>query len=131
MKKVADAVLQLLEADEIALESLRRGVLNFSAYAENVQESVEKLTYKDVKKGTIVVALLRIAKTNLKSRQAPKLQISHLSTRSPITSLTYQKTSDTERRVSTLNPYLVSPADLFGIIEGESEIVILASEKVV
>lgn len=131
MKKVADAVLHLLEHDEIALESLRKGFLNFSAYAENVQESIEKLTYKTVKKGTVVVALSRIAKKDLKSKQSPRIQISHLSTRSPITSLTYQKTSDTERRVSTLNPYLVSPADLFGIIEGESEIVIVAAEKVV
>lgn len=131
MRKVADAVLQLIQTDETALESFREGILNLSAYAEKVQPSVEKLTYKDVKKGTIVVALSRLSKTDLKGDSKPKIQISHLSTRSPLTAFTYQKTSDTQRRVSTLNPYILTSSDLFGMIEGESEIVLIASEKAV
>jgi hypothetical protein len=129
MKKVAEAVLQLIQQDDIALESFREEILNLSAYANKIHDNVEKLTYKDVKKGTIVVALSRLSKTDLKNSQKAKLQISHLSSRSPVISFTYQKTQDTERRVSTLNPYLVSSTDLFGIIEGESEIIIIASEK--
>lgn len=131
MKKVSDALLQILQHDEVALESLQKGILNFSAYAESIQEGVEKLTYKEIKKGTIVVALSRLSKSEIKSKQSPGIQISHLSSRSPLTSLTYQKTSDTERRISTLNPYLVGSNDLFGMIEGESEIIVLAAEKVI
>lgn len=129
MLKVADAVLQLIQSDETALESFREDILNLSAYADKIQESVEKLTYKPVKKGTIVVALSRLSKTDLKSSQKPNIEISNLSTRSPMNSLTYEKTSDTERRVSTLNPYLVGSTDLFGIVESEGEIVIICSEK--
>lgn len=131
MRKVADAVSQIIQNDETALESFREGYLNFSAYAEKIHPIIEKLTYKPVKKGTIVVALTRLSNKDLKSNQKPKIQISHLSTRSPLTSFTYQKTSDAQRRVSTLNPYLVTPADLFGTLEGESEIMLIASEKAV
>ncbi|OGE30935.1 hypothetical protein A2631_04620 [Candidatus Daviesbacteria bacterium RIFCSPHIGHO2_01_FULL_44_29] len=131
MIKAADAVLQLLKNDEIALESFRESILNLSAYATKIQKSVEKLTYKPVKKGTIVVALSRLSKSDLKASQKPEIKINHLSTRSPVISYTYQKTFDTQRRVSTLNPYLVTPTDLFGIIEGESEIIIIVSEKAV
>jgi len=131
MKRVSETVVQLLENDQTALESFRDGILNLSAYAQKIHPYVERLTFKDVKKGTIVVALSRLSKTNLKINSKPNIRIAHLSTRSPLTSFTYQKTSDTQRRVSTLNPYLVTPADLFGIMEGESEIIIIASEKTV
>jgi hypothetical protein len=129
MKQVADAVLQLIQHDEIALESFRENILNLSAYAEKIHKSVEKLTYKDVKRGTIIVALSRLNKSSLKLSEKPNIKISHIGTRSPVTSFTYKKTSDTERRVSTLSPYLISPADLFGILEGEGEIIIISSEK--
>lgn len=129
MKKVADAVLQLLQNDEIALESFQEGLLNLSAYANKIHNNVEKLTYKPVQKGTIVVALSRFSKSSVKLSQKPNIKITNLGTRSPVTSLTYEKTSDTERRVSTLNPYQVGSTDLFGIVEGESEIIIISSEK--
>ena len=132
MLKVADAVTQVIQNDQTALESFREGILNLSAYAEKIHPSIEKLVYKNVKKGTIIVALSRLSKTSLKSGLLkPNIQIDHLNTRFPLTSFTYQKTFDTQRRVATLNPYLVTPADLFGIMEGETEIVIICSEKAV
>jgi|SRR3989344_2076370 len=129
MIKVADAVSQLIQHDEIALESFRENLLNLSAYAQKIHKKVEQLTYKDVKKGTIIVALSRLSKSDLKGKNKVEIKISHISTRSPITSFTYQKTADTERRVSTLNPYQISSSDLFGVIESEGEIIIIAAEK--
>ena len=127
MKRVAEAVIQLIQADQTALESFKEGLLNLSAYAEKIHPLVEKLTFKDVKKGTIVVALSRLSKKDIILNQTPKVKISHLSTRSPLTAFSYLKTSDTQRRVSTLNPYILTPADLFGMIEGESEIILISS----
>lgn len=50
MKKVSDAVQHSLLADDVALLALQRGVLNMSAYAEQIHAHIERTTMKPVKK---------------------------------------------------------------------------------
>lgn len=133
MLKISDAVAELLRNDAVALEAYRANLLNLSAYADKIHSAVEKMTYKEVKRGTIVVAISRIAKTSLKKVPAlkPDIKISNLSVKSPVYSLTYTKTADVERRISTLNPFLVTPNDLFAVTDGASEIVLICTQKAV
>ncbi len=60
MITVTDATRSILLEDDIALQALHMGLLNLSAYAEQILPAVEEKTIKEVKKGTIVVALTRI-----------------------------------------------------------------------
>lgn len=133
MKKISDSVLELLQNDELALEAFRAKLLNLSAYAQKIRDRVEKLTFKEVKKGTIVAALSRISKTNLikASLLRPEVKISNLGVKSPLYSLTYTKNADIQRRVATLNPFLVTPIDLFAVTDGPSEIVLICTEKAI
>lgn len=133
MKKISDSVLELLQNDELALEAFRAKLLNLSAYAQRIRDRVEKLTLKKVKKGTIVAALSRISKTNLikASLLRPEVKISNLSVKSPLYSLTYTKNADIQRRIATLNPFLVTPVDLFAVTDGSSEIVLICTEKAI
>ena len=50
MIKITDTVLDLISADELALEAMRAGLLNYSAYADKIHSQVENLTKKPVKK---------------------------------------------------------------------------------
>lgn len=130
MIKVTDTVLELIQADELARETLRAGLLNLSAYADKIKKNVENLTLKEVKKGTIVVALSRI-KGNLTAGplQTPEIQINNLSVKSSLCVYTYEKTADTQRKIAVLNPFLLPMNDLFSVTEGQSEITIIFAEK--
>lgn len=131
MITINQAVTELLHADELAQEALREGILNFSAYAENIQKQVEKMTFKTVRHGTIVVALSRIAKTvSVTQKLKPEVKIIDLSVKSPLTAITYGKTADLQRRVPTLNPFLVSPNDIFALIEGPTQITVFCASRI-
>lgn len=131
MITVSKTVLFLLQQDDVAREACINGVLNFSAYAEKIQKDVEYKTIKKVNKGTIVVSLSRIAKNKLQMLPSlkPRVSIHNLGLRSPLYILIYDKTSDIQRRVSTLNPFLVAPTDIFSITEGSAEVVVSCSEN--
>lgn len=131
MITVSQAVLTTLQQDEIAREACINGVLNFSAYSEKIHKTIENKTLKKVNKGTIVVALSRIAQNKLQNLPSlkPDVSIHNLGVRSPLYILIYDKTSDVQRRVATLNPFLVSPTDIFSVTEGSAEIVVSCTEK--
>ncbi|HSX19070.1 MAG TPA: hypothetical protein VLE91_02960 [Candidatus Saccharimonadales bacterium] len=136
MIKVADITEKLLLADGIALEALKRGYLNFSVYATNIQNQVEDLTKKPVKKGTIVASLARSAKKlSGKNSQSPIVKITDLSIKSSLCSITFDKTPDIERKVGILSPFQVNVGDVFMIVDGPSEVTLVvlfrAKEKVI
>lgn len=131
MIKVTDVVLEVLEADELALEAMRAGLLNFSAYADSIQKRIEKTTLKPVQKGTIVVALSRIAKNpSLKAAPLkPEVKLTDLSIRSSLCALTYEKTADMQRKVAVLHPFQIAPHELFTIAENPTEITLVVGQK--
>ena len=131
MITVSAVVLQILQQDDVAREAALAGVLNLSAYAEKIKPEVEEKSVKEVSKGTIVVNLSRITKGKLANLPLfkPDVKIHNLDIRSPLYILIYDKTSDIQRRVATLNPFLVSPTDIFSVTEGSAELVLSCSEK--
>lgn len=131
MIKVTDIVNDLIQTDELALEAMRAELLNFSAYADKIHSQVENLTKKPVQKGTIVVTLSRISKQakSLSQPLKPHISLQNLSVKTPLCVLSFQKTQDVERRLSTLSPFLVSSSDLFGICHSQSEATLVCSEK--
>lgn len=130
MLKVTDIVLDLLKTDELALEASRAGLLNLSAYAQKIHTQVENATKKPVQKGTIVVALSRIVKhlpnTPLLN---PNIALTNLDIKSSLSVLTYKKSIDMQRKISVLNPFLLSMNDLFSMTEGPEKITIICSDK--
>ncbi len=131
MRKISDIVFELLQASETALESMRAGILNFSAYAEFVQPEVEKLAWKPVKKTTIVVALSRIAKSMEELHALrPQVVLDELSIKSPLCDITYEKTKHTAKQIRTLSQELGDKENTFLIVtQGMSEITIITLEE--
>lgn len=131
MITVSDVVLRILQQDDVAREAAIEGLLNLSAYAGKIHSEIEEKTMKQVNKGTIIVTLSRITKKKLRNLPLfkPNVKIHNLGVRSPLYILVYDKTSDIQRRVATLNPFLVSPTDIFSVTEGSAEVVLSCSEK--
>ncbi|HSX39989.1 MAG TPA: hypothetical protein VLF68_00040 [Candidatus Saccharimonadales bacterium] len=131
MISVSQAISDILQSDEVALEAMRAGLLNLSAYAKTIQKTVEKTTFKDVQKGTIVVALSRLAK-NVKSLATPlkpEVLVTDLSIKSSLGALTYEKTADIQRKIAVLSPFQLTTSDIFTITEGPTEITLIIAEK--
>lgn len=130
MIKVPNVVLELIQTDEIALEALRSGLLNLSAYAEKIHKRVENATKKPVKKGTIVVALSRLIKNLPKTAVLlPNIRLTNLSITSSLAILTYEKTAETQRKIAVLHPFTLATQDMFSVTEGPTEVTIVCSEK--
>lgn len=131
MIKIIDTVLDLISADELALEAMRAGLLNYSAFADKILPQVENLTKKPVQKGTIVVAISRIAKYANKviSPLKPNVKLTDLSIKSSLCALTFEKTLDIQRKIAVLTPFQLTTADLFTITEGPTEVTLIISEK--
>jgi aspartokinase len=131
MIKVTDIVSDILKTDELVSESMRAGLLNLSAYAAKIHSQVENLTKKPVKKGTIVVALSRIAgnKENLKPALKPDIKLSNIAIRSSLSAVIFDKTADIQRKLAVLHPFQISINEIFGISEGPNEITLIYDEK--
>jgi len=140
MRSVSSAVETIIQQDEIALEAMTRGVLNLSAYAEEIQSEVEKITWKEVRKGTIVVALSRFLQElqlvsegteNLQSIR-PKVYIDDISIRSPLCDISFEKTKLSQEATKKLlgSSLYKQHNSFFTVTEGVSEITLIAPQKV-
>lgn len=130
MITVTQAVSEILQTDELALEALRAGLLNLSAYALKISARVENATFKKVKKGTIVVALSRAVKHLPEAPLlSPHVALTNLGVKSALTVLTYKKTADMQRKISVMNPFILGIHELFAVTEGQEEITIICADS--
>lgn len=125
MIKVSDAVKDIIESSETALNALSAGILNFSAYAQTIHKEVEEKTKKEVQLGTIVVALSRLAKYYKKQEAIlPKIVIDNLTIKAPLIEFTL---SNNKRNLEKVR--LLDTGDFLTITRGVSEITIIANEE--
>lgn len=131
MLKVSHAVRKIIFQDDIALLAIESGLLNLSAYANQITPDVEKMTFKLVKKGTVVVALTRIAEECKKQVSIrPKIILDDLSIRSPLCDVTFHKTEETRTKLRDLYQKIsFSENAFFTVTQSMSEITIIAPQS--
>jgi aspartokinase len=129
MRTVSSIVSSIFSEDDMATQALSNGVLNLSAYAAKILPLVEEKAWKSVQKGTIVVALARIAQNQELPNLRPQVTIDDLKIKSPLCDITYEKTEENTQSVQTLRTALpIQPRSVFAMTEGMSEITIVASQ---
>lgn len=93
MISIREATETILRSDYVALESLKRRVMNFSEYARSIKDKVSDYTKKEVGIQSIVVTLARLEqKLGSGIYQPPSVKVSQLAVQSPIVQLIYPKT---------------------------------------
>jgi len=132
MKKVSDSVKEIVATSEMAQEAIRRGCLNYHAYAAEIRSQVESLTWKPVKIGSIVVALSRF-QAEIKASPAlkPNLQLLDLHINLPLSDMTYEKNQQTTRAIQLLYSVVNFQVDYFMVTYGLSEITLICSQNLV
>lgn len=103
MITVMRAVEELISHSDFAIEGLQTGCLNMSVYADSILPEVEQLTKKPVQKGSVVVAISRLAHSYKNTSDSlEKFQLHNLISRTGLTEITYTKTPALQAAVATL-----------------------------
>lgn len=130
MLKISDAVYEILTSSPVALEALRSGILNLSAYAEQILPLVEDKTWKSVKKNSVVVALSRLAEdVQAVPPLVPHIQLDELSLKAPLADMTYEKTATTLEQASRLLTQAEDSHHFLTITQGINEITLVMAEE--
>lgn len=129
MIKISDVVLEIINGDEIALEAIRMGILNLSAYAKKIQPLISEKTYKPVSIGAIVTALSRMRnKLNNVPPLRPIVTIEDMSIKSPLVEISYEKTAELIQIASKLDTRLLMKNSFYTITYGVGEISLIVSQ---
>lgn len=127
MLKTSDAVQEIVLASDIPLEALRAGILNLSAYAQQIQSNVEEKTMKTVKVNTIIVALSRLRPALVASTPIrPQVVIEQLSIQPALIGISYEKTQQNLSGLARLTSSTFASSFLT-FTEGIHEITIITS----
>lgn len=132
MITITEATRSLVLADSLALQAISKGVLNYSAYADNILAQVEAHTFKSVQKGSVVVALIRIA-SELQHRPPlqPEIVIDTLSFKTGLCSVTFARTLDTQKKAAELRQHIqLSDTAFFTYTQSTSQITLIFPENV-
>jgi len=129
MITISDSVKQIISGSDVALESMRAGILNNSAFAEQIRPEIESKVWKPVKKGSIVVALSRIkSQINNIPKLKPDVIIESISVKSPLGEISFEKTKEVIRATSLLSAKLINENGFLTITQGINEITIIYPE---
>lgn len=131
MIKISTIVTDIVYQSDFALEGLRKGCLNLSAYAELIKPLVEEATKKSVTKSSIVIAMSRLSRQLEKAEPlAPNFKLQNLSTTSGLFEAAFGTSPEARKRLMGLQVDPAFQGDHFiNISMGLSEISLVAAAK--
>lgn len=130
MISVAEVVQQILRNDPIAFEALRTGLLNLSAFAEQIHGLVEDKTFKLVKKTTIVTALARLTpQVQAENSLLPKVKLNDVIIKSPLADITFEKNEEVLVKLRTLRKTFEQGRDFLTITQGSTEVTMIVPQS--
>ncbi|HEY8998787.1 MAG TPA: hypothetical protein VIM53_00530 [Candidatus Saccharimonadales bacterium] len=131
MITVAQSVEEMLLHDDVALAAARKGWLNLSSYARDIQPEIQKQLLKDIQQGTIVTALSRIATTLATPKAAAKDAIQSLSVHSSLEGMTYERSANVSARIRDIYRRVhAGDTSYLTVTQGINEVTIVAEASV-
>ena len=129
MVSISDALEDIIKDSPFIEEGLSRGIINFSAFAREVQPQIEKKLYKSIKTGAIIMALKRISERISKNNSAKnKVILTDLTVRSNLIEVTFLNSATLADKQRQLLNELVDQKEVFCTFsEGVRETTFIAS----
>lgn len=135
MITIQNAIEQIVTRDIDARIALERGYMNYSKYARLIQKEVEELSKKKVTRESIVITLSRMkkAKATAGLNSIPEtIEIKNITTKSPLTELSYQKTPQILTRLEDFFTTIKPENDDFLVLTySTGDITITASNRLI
>lgn len=130
MKPISYYVETELLQDEVALEALKRGLLNMSQYAKQVQASVADRRMESVSLGSIITSLSRIAdKYKGSGRQIPPVVFDQISIFGNLSETTYRVHEIPDSLLQKIFSTQEQSEDFFELTVGKNEITFITSNR--
>ena len=130
MIKIAELVTEIITGDEIAIEALKAGVLNLSAYAKIIQPQINARLYKSVKLGSIVTSLSRLSPQLASMPELkPTIHIDDMNITSPLCEITYEKTASSNKSIIKLRAETLTEDTFLTVTQGVHEFTIICPVK--
>lgn len=131
MKKISDAVNQIMQKDDLIAPLAQRGLLNVSAYAREIKPQVEELVMKNVKEGSIIAAVNR-ALQDLPALEIPTENIiQNLTVHSNLKGISYERTEATSQQIRKIYQKTgIDNKTYLTVTQGINEITIVAETSV-
>lgn len=130
MLTISSVLADTVHSNEVALESLRAGILNYSAYARQIQPEIEKKLYKKVRTGTIVTALSRLELKKVPLLRPP-VKIEDISIKSPLSEISFDKNLTVIKEINHFHSSITEDHDYFAITQGMGEITMILPQKLI
>lgn len=130
MIKIAKVVQDIMDEDDLASVLAQRGLLNYSAYAEEIKPKVDKILLKDVRKGTITTAISRHTKDLPKIKLPKESVIQSISIQTNLESISVERTRDTSLQIARIYMEIDPEKKSFlTITQGISEITVISDSS--
>lgn len=129
MISISDVLEDIIKDSPFIEEGLSRGIINFSAYAREVQPIIEKKLYKNIKTGAIIMALKRISeKTKTRLQNKPEINLTDITVRSNLMEITFANSASLPNKQRQLLNELANQKDIFCTVSnGVRETTFIAS----
>jgi len=131
MIKISDAVREIIYQDIVALQALQQNLLNLSSYADKILKKVEAKGLKDVKKGSVVAALSRVAVDIRRAPQyVPRLVIESIIIKLGLCTVAFRNNAKNIELIRKVKEQCnVAESSFFTVTIGVNEISIVADEE--
>jgi aspartokinase len=130
MRKISDAVEQIITEDDLVRVVGSKGLLNNRAYAKSIKERVEELTMKPVKLGSVTTAVSRYLDDSEPITVPPSNDIERISVQKNLAAITYERTEDISSKVSKLYTQITESKNRYiTLTQGNNEITVIADHE--
>ncbi|MBD3365993.1 hypothetical protein GF360_01475 [candidate division WWE3 bacterium] len=131
MIKISEIVEEIIKRDDLVIALASRGLLNASAYAREIRPEIEETLMKEVKVGSIVVAVNRYIDTIPPYKVPTENIIQSLAVHSNLEGISYERTEETSRRIRDIYKETnVDNKTYVTVTQGINEITIVAESSV-
>jgi hypothetical protein len=130
-KSVSELVYDIAANDETAYESIRRGFMNYSSYAQIIKPKVDKHLDQVAKLNTITASLIRYYET-IKNEPPvkPSIPLEKLSIKTPLIDVTYKKIEFDQSILGKIQDKFDLSSLFFAITQGETQVSIITERKI-
>lgn len=127
MRRVSEAIKDIIEHNELLQTGLQHRLFNLSQLAQYIRPQVEAWTMKEVQPTAIVMSLSRLQRSfsARKTPKAEKILLENITVRSSLFAVTYNKVAGLHRQISALHRKLEKLESYFTIAEGLNEITLI------
>jgi aspartokinase len=130
MKKLADALTELIAGDQMLQLGLQERLFNFTHLAKYLRPLLIARMHKDISVASVLMALSRLQKKFRKISSRPEhFRVHSITVHGDLCTFSFEKTSDMLRRIHVLHTAILRDRGYITISESTNEVTVIAGRS--